>query len=269
MSGLQVKSLSVAFRSGRGAASTLAAPVLDQVSWTLQPGEALGLLGASGSGKSLSALATLGLLPAGAEILGGQIEFESRDILTMDPKTLRTQVRGQGIGLVFQEPFTALNPLMRVGEQIAESLRLHQGLSAAAASREAAAWLDRVGLTPGESRARQYPHQYSGGMRQRALIALALAPRPRLLIADEPTTALDATVQAQVLGLIDRLRKELGFGLLIISHDLGVIRRLADHAVVMEKGRVVEQGSVSDLLEKPQSSAAQRLMAAYRVLAGV
>jgi ABC-type glutathione transport system ATPase component len=268
MSGLQVKNLSLAFRAGRGASSQLGSPVLDQVSWTLEPGQALGLLGASGSGKSLSALATLGLLPAGAEILGGEIEFEGQNLLAMDAETLRTQVRGKGIGLVFQEPFTALNPLMRVGDQIAESLSLHKGLDAGAAAKEAAAWLDRVGLTPGESRARQYPHQYSGGMRQRALIALALAPHPRLLIADEPTTALDATVQAQVLGLVDRLRQELGFGLLIISHDLGVIRRLADKAVVMEKGRVVEQGSVSSLLQHPQSPAAQRLMAAYRVLAG-
>jgi ABC-type glutathione transport system ATPase component len=157
---------------------------------------------------------------------------------------------------------------MRVGEQIAESLRLHRGLSAPAAATEAAAWLDRVGLSPGLSRARQYPHQFSGGMRQRALIALALAPQPRLLIADEPTTALDATVQAQVLGLIDRLRQELGFSLLIISHDLGVIRRLAERAVVMEKGRVVEEGPVEALLKAPQSAAAQRLMAAHRALAG-
>ncbi len=236
MNALQVRHLSVAFGGGPR--------VLDDVSWDLREGEALGLLGASGSGKSLSALATLGLLPRGAKILGGSIEFEGRDLLKLDPETLRTDVRGAGIGLVFQEPFTALNPLMRVGAQIAESLRLHRGLSAPEAAKEAGAWLDRVGLSPGASRARQYPHQYSGGMRQRALIALALAAQPRLLIADEPTTALDATVQAQVLGLIDRLRRELGFSLLIISHDLGVIRRLASQAVVMEHGKVVEQGTV-------------------------
>jgi ABC-type glutathione transport system ATPase component len=260
MNALQVRHLSVAFANG--------VRVLDDVSWDLREGEALGLLGASGSGKSLSALATLGLLPPGATILSGSIEFEGRDLLKMDAETLRTHVRGAGIGLVFQEPFTALNPLMRVGEQIAESLRLHRGLSVPDAAKEAEGWLERVGLSPGDSRARQYPHQYSGGMRQRALIALALAAQPRVLIADEPTTALDATVQAQVLGLIDRLRKELGFGLLIISHDLGVIRRLASQAVVMEHGKVVEQGPVDALLEAPQSAAAKRLMAAHRALAG-
>jgi peptide/nickel transport system ATP-binding protein len=260
MNALQVSGLSVAFGGGPR--------VLDGVTWAIGEGQALGLLGSSGSGKSLSALATLGLLPPGAGILGGSIEFEGQDILAMDAETLRTQVRGAGIGLVFQEPFTALNPLMRVGEQIAESLRLHLNLGRAEADREAAAWLERVGLTPGPSRARQYPHQFSGGMRQRALIALALAPKPRLLIADEPTTALDATVQAQVLGLIDRLRDELGFSLLIISHDLGVIRRLASEAVVMDKGRVVEQGPVERLVQAPQSAAAKRLMAAHMALAG-
>ena len=266
MSGLRLEGLSIAF-SQAGSAG-LGPRVLDGVSWALKPGQALGLLGSSGSGKSLSALATLGLLPSGAKILEGSIHFEGRDLTKLDAETLRKEVRGGGIGLVFQEPFTALNPLMRVGEQIAESLRLHKGLSGAAADREAAAWLERVGLAPGGSRARQYPHQYSGGMRQRALIALALAPQPRLLIADEPTTALDATVQAQVLGLIDQLREELGFSLLIISHDLGVIRRLADEAVVMAHGKVVEQGSVGQLMQAPKSEAAQRLMAAHRALAG-
>ena len=261
MNALKVENLRIGFAAEP--------PVLNDASWTLDAGGALGLLGASGSGKSLSALAILGLLPNGAKILGGKILFDGQDLLTMDHETLRTQVRGRGIGLIFQEPFTALNPLMRVGEQIAESLRLHQGLSQAAADQKAATWLERVGLGPGAARARQYPHQLSGGMRQRALIAIALAPQPRVLIADEPTTALDATVQAQVLTLIDRLRVELGFSLLIISHDLGVIRRLADRAVVMEKGRVVEEGTVQQLTASPQSAAAQRLMAEHHVLAGV
>jgi ABC-type glutathione transport system ATPase component len=268
MSSLRLESLSLAFRQG-GPQAPLGPLVLDQVSWSLKTGQALGLLGASGSGKSLSALAPLGLLPPGAVVTGGSIIFEGHDLLSLDPESLRTQVRGAGIGLVFQEPFSALNPLMRVGEQIAESLRLHLKLERAEAAREAAAWLERVGLTPGEQRARQYPHQLSGGMRQRALIALALAPRPRLLIADEPTTALDATVQAQVLALIDRLRGELGFSLLIISHDFAVIRRLADEAVVMEKGRVVETGKLAQLMTSPQSGAARRLMASYQSFAGV
>lgn len=268
MSGLSLQGVSLAFRHGNDPNAPLGPQVLDNVNWDLEPGQALGLLGASGSGKSLSALAALGLLPPGAEILGGSIEFEGRDVLSLDAETLRKEVRGKGIGLVFQEPFTALNPLMRVGEQIAESLRLHLGLDEAAADREAIVWLEHVGLTPGAARARQYPHQFSGGMRQRALIALALAPQPRLLIADEPTTALDATVQAQVLALIDRLRYELGFGLLIISHDLGVIRRLAPEAVVMSRGKVVERGTVEQLMNAPKSEAAKRLMAAHNALAG-
>jgi ABC-type glutathione transport system ATPase component len=268
MSSLRLEALSVAFRQGAGSRAPLGPAVLDKVSWSLKTGQSLGILGASGSGKSLSALAPLGLLPSGAVVTGGSIIFEGHDLLNLDPESLRGQVRGAGIGLVFQEPFNALNPLMRVGEQIAESLRLHLKLDAAEAAREAAAWLERVGLTPGPSRARQYPHQLSGGMRQRALIALALAPKPRLLIADEPTTALDATVQAQVLGLIDRLRGELGFSLLIISHDLGVIRRLADRAVVMDKGQVVEEGTVEQLMRDPQSAAAKRLMAAHQALVG-
>jgi len=239
--------------------------VVRGVSFSLAAGQSLGLLGASGSGKSLSALAVLGLLPAACQWRGGRVRFNGQDLSALDPAARRA-LCGASIGLVFQEPFTALNPLRRVGEQLAEGLRLHKGLGRAAADREAAAWLEKVGLAPGASRARQYPHQFSGGMRQRALLAMALACGPRLLICDEPTTALDATVQAQMLELLRRLQKDLGFALVMISHDLAVIRAVAPRAVVMEAGQVVESGDVDAILKDPQSGAARRLMDAYAVL---
>jgi ABC-type glutathione transport system ATPase component len=239
--------------------------VVRGVSFSLEAGQSLGLLGASGSGKSLSALAILGLLPSACQWRGGRVLLEGQDLAGLGAEARRA-LCGAAIGLVFQEPFTALNPLLRVGEQLAEGLRLHRGLDRASADREAAAWLEKVGLTPGPSRARQYPHQFSGGMRQRALLAMALACGPRLLICDEPTTALDATVQAQMLELLRRLQKELGFALLIISHDLAVIRAVAPRAVVMEAGEVVETGDVDSILLNPHSGAARRLMDAYAVL---
>jgi len=239
--------------------------VVHGVSFGLEAGQSLGLLGASGSGKSLSALAILGLLPATCQWRGGKVLFNGQDLALLEAGE-RRKLCGASIGLVFQEPFTALNPLLRVGEQLAEGLRLHQGLDRAAADREASLWLERVGLAPGPSRARQYPHQFSGGMRQRALLAMALACGPRLLICDEPTTALDATVQAQMLDLLRRLQRDLGFALLIISHDLAVIRAVAPRAVVMEAGKVVESGEVDSILKDPQSGAARRLMDAYAVL---
>jgi ABC-type glutathione transport system ATPase component len=240
-------------------------PVVDGLSFELGAGESLGLVGASGSGKSLSALALMGLLPPRASVSGGEARFEGQDIFKLSAEA-RRRLRGGGMGLVFQEPFSALNPLMRVGRQIEEALELHQGLRGAAAAREAAAWLERVGILPGDDRAAQYPHQYSGGMRQRALLAMALAGRPRLLICDEPTTALDATVQAQMLALIKRLQAELGFALIIISHDLAVIHALAPRALVLEAGRVAEQGPVADIFQAPQSQAAQRLVKAEAAL---
>lgn len=257
MSLLTVEDLSISFGAGP--------LVVDRAAFELEAGGSLGLVGASGSGKSLSALAIMGLLPKAAAVRSGRIVFEGRDLLAMDEEDRRA-LRGGALGLVFQEPFTALNPLMRVGAQIAESLRLHQRMDAASARCAAAEALERVGLTPGPERARQYPHQYSGGMRQRALLAMALAGKPRLLIADEPTTALDSTVQAQILALLKRLQAELGFALLIISHDLAVIHALAGRAAVMERGRVVELSDLATLLNAPSSPAAKRLIAAYQAL---
>jgi ABC-type glutathione transport system ATPase component len=259
MSLLSVEDLSIAFGAGP--------PVVDRAAFGLEAGASLGLLGASGSGKSLTALAVMGLLPKAALLRGGRIVFEGRDLLSA-PEEERRKLRGGALALVFQEPFTALNPLMRVGAQIEESLRLHLGLSPLQARSEAAYALERVGLSPGPEMARKYPHQYSGGMRQRALLAMALAGKPRLLIADEPTTALDSTVQAQILALLKRLQAELGFALLIISHDLAVIHALARKVVVMEQGRVVERADLADLLRSPASPAAQRLIAAYSALSG-
>jgi len=241
--------------------------VVQGLGFGLEAGQSLGLVGASGSGKSLSALALMGLLPPGAKVRQGRICFERQELLDL-PDEQRRLLRGGAIGLVFQEPFTALNPLMRVGAQIEESLVL-RGMDAASAERAAAEALEQVGLSPGAERALQYPHQYSGGMRQRALLAMALAGQPRLLIADEPTTALDAPVQAQMLALIKGLQKRLGFALLIISHDLGVIHALAEEAVILEKGRVVERGTVTGLLNAPKSEALKRLLNAHASLAGM
>jgi ABC-type glutathione transport system ATPase component len=257
MSLLQLEGLEIRFGD--------AAPVVDGVKFALEPGQSLGLVGASGSGKSLSALALMGLLPQGARITAGTALFEGRSLFELDPEARRS-LRGSGIGLVYQEPFNALNPLLRVGRQLEEALELHRGLSGQAAAQEAASWLERIGITPGAERALQYPHQFSGGMRQRVLLALALAGQPRLLICDEPTTALDATVQAQMLALIQRLQKELGFALLIISHDLAVIHALAPRALVMAEGKVVEEGSVEQLFNAPQSDAAKRLVRAEAAL---
>ena len=260
MSLLEVEGLSLGFGD--------AAAVLDALSFDLEAGDSLGLLGASGSGKSLSALAVMGLLPEGCQWRGGSVRFEGRDLAALAPGPRRA-LCGGAMGLVFQEPFTALNPLQRVGDQVAEGLRLHRGLGRAQAGQEAAAWLDRVGLQAGVAKAMLYPHQLSGGMRQRALLAMALACGPRLLICDEPTTALDATVQAHILALLKRLKAELGFALIIISHDLAVIHALAPQALVLERGKVVEQGPVTEILARSRSAAARRLVQAYRTLGAI
>jgi ABC-type glutathione transport system ATPase component len=255
---LELKGLSAAFGPKQ---------VLSSASWKLDDGECLGLVGESGSGKSLTALAVMGLLPAGAKISAGSILFEGRELLGLAAGELR-KLRGASISMVFQEPFTCLNPVMRVGDQVAEVLILHRGMGKAEAGREAAQWLGRVGIAEPESRARQYPHQFSGGMRQRVMIAMAMACRPRLLIADEPTTALDVTVQAQILKLLKGLAADLGVSLLMISHDLGVIHAMADTVVVMKNGEVVEQGPRDQVYADPQHAYTQELMQSYANWAG-
>ena len=241
--------------------------VLSSVTWALEAGTCVGLVGESGSGKSLSALAVLGLLPTGARIDSGSIRFEGRELLGLADDELR-QIRGASISMVFQEPFTCLNPVMRVGEQIAEVLVLHRGMGRDEALEEAARWLGRTGIADPQARARQYPHQFSGGMRQRAMIAMAMACRPKLLIADEPTTALDVTVQAQILKLLKELSKEFGVSLLMISHDLGVIHYMADTVVVMKGGELKEQGTTAKVFSGPQSAYTRELMQSYLSWAG-
>jgi oligopeptide/dipeptide ABC transporter ATP-binding protein len=214
----------------------------------IEAGQTLGLVGESGSGKSMTALAVMGLLPEPIRVRSGAVRVDGRDVVPL-PEAERRTVRGARVGMVYQEPMTALNPLMRVGPQIVEGLTAH-GMAAPAARARAAEALERVGL-PVDRALRAYPHQLSGGMRQRAMIAIAVAPRPRVLIADEPTTALDVTIQRQVIDLVDELRREDGMAVLWITHDLGVVAHIADRTAVMYAGRVVEEGATKDLFARP------------------
>ena len=222
------------------------------VDFRLHEGELLGVVGESGCGKSVTMLSLLGLLPTPpAQVVSGTARFGGRDLMRLDRDALR-QVRGAQIGFVFQDPMTSLNPALSVGFQIAEPLRTHLGFGKAAAWRRAAELLDLVGMPAAKRRLREYPHQFSGGMRQRVMIALALACDPKVLIADEPTTALDVTVQAQILDLVRRLRRELGMAIVWITHDLGVVAGLADRVMVMYGGLVVERGGVEDIYLRPR-----------------
>ncbi|WP_243224921.1 ABC transporter ATP-binding protein [Microbacterium sp. CIAB417] len=232
--------------------------VIDGISFRVGPGERLGLIGESGSGKSLTALAVLGLLPSGATA-NGSIRWGDTELIGMPDREL-AGYRGDDIGIVFQEPRTALNPIRTVGRQIAESLRIHTGISrreAAARSVEEAA---RVRLPDPASIVNRYPHQLSGGQRQRVAIAMALACRPRLLIADEPTTALDVTIQAEILDLLLSLVEDEGMSLVFITHDLAVLAQVATHGVVLEHGRIVESAPVATLLSAPSSPITQGLL---------
>jgi peptide/nickel transport system ATP-binding protein len=232
--------------------------VVDEISFDVPDGARLGLIGESGSGKSLTALAVLGLLPEGAHA-GGSIRFNGRELIGASDREL-ARLRGDEIGIVFQEPQTALNPIRPVGRQIAESIRIHERVSRKEASARAVAEAARVALDDPESIVRRYPHQLSGGQRQRVALAMALACRPRLLIADEPTTALDVTIQAEVLDLLRTLVAEDGMSLIFITHDLAVLSQVATHGVVLESGRVAEAGSVEQLLNAPVSSVTQALV---------
>lgn len=242
---LSVEGLRLAFGTGEDAIEALRG-----VDISIGPGECLGLVGESGSGKSLTAFTTMGLLPTQSHVVAGRVMFAGQDLLQKSERELE-QLRGNDLSMIFQEPMTALNPVMHVGEQIAAPLRRHLGLSRKAARTRAIEQLDLVGIPDPHARVDNFPHEMSGGMRQRTMIAMALACDPKLLIADEPTTALDTTIQAQIIELLNGLRRELGLSILIITHDLGVIAEMADRVAVMYGGRVVEESPVDKLFDEP------------------
>ncbi|MDF0602916.1 ABC transporter ATP-binding protein [Psychromarinibacter sp. C21-152] len=244
---LDVKELKTVFRTRRGEVHAV-----NSVSFDLKPGELLGVVGESGSGKSVTMMSLIGLLPSPpAEVRGGQVMFGDQDLLQADDDTLRA-IRGARIGFVFQDPMTSLNPVFTVGFQIMEPLRKHMGMDKRAARVRAKELLELVGIPDAASRLTDFPHQFSGGMRQRVMIAIALACDPQVLIADEPTTALDVTIQAQILELVKDLRQKLGMAIVWITHDLGVIAGIADRVIVMYGGQIVEHAPVKELFGNPQ-----------------
>jgi peptide/nickel transport system ATP-binding protein len=244
---LEVNGLSLTF--SRDAASP---NLLDGVSFSVREGETLCIVGESGSGKSVTSLALMGLLPSPpARVVAGTAMFGGHDLLQLPERAL-ADIRGNHMSMIFQEPMTSLNPAFTVGHQIAEGIRRHRGVSRRASREEALEWLRRVGIPAAQSRFHAYPHELSGGMRQRVMIAMAVANRPKLLIADEPTTALDVTIQAQVLALIRSLQVETGTAVVLITHDLGVVAEVADEVAVMYAGSILERGSVADIFDDPQ-----------------
>ncbi len=251
---LSVRDLTVNFDVARGRIRAVAG-----VSFDLAPGETLGLVGESGCGKTVTALSILRLLQSPPAAVTGEIRFQGED-LARGPEARMRQIRGDRIAMVFQEPMTALNPVLTIGEQVAEALRLHRGLSHPEAWREAAAALARVGFPDAAHRLGQYPHQLSGGLRQRALMAMALACDPEILIADEPTTALDVTIQAQILALLATLKAELGLAVLFITHNLGIVAQTADRVAVMYAGLMVEQAATAELFRHPDHPYTQGLL---------
>lgn len=254
---LDVQSLQVAFPGTAGDVRAV-----DGITFTVGQGETVCLVGESGCGKSLTALSLLRLVPLPGRITAGsQIRFDGRDMLTLDDTALRS-IRGRQMAMIFQEPMTALNPVLSVGEQIAEVVRVHTRGSRADAWQQAVSMLAQVGIADAPARAKQYPHELSGGMRQRVMIAMALVLSPRLVIADEPTTALDVTIQAQILELLREMRARTGMALLLITHDLGVVAEMASRVIVMYAGRVVEEAPVTSLFANPSHPYTEGLLAA-------
>jgi ABC-type dipeptide/oligopeptide/nickel transport system ATPase component len=252
---LELHNLSIRFRTENGTVDAV-----KRLSFSMKDGESLAIVGESGSGKSVTALSLTRLLPTPpAEYAGGRILFRGQDVLKMSPSQIR-HVRGGGIAYIFQEPATSLNPVYSIRSQIAEGIRLHRP-DVVDLDAEVIKWLGAVGIVDPEKRMHDYPHQLSGGMQQRAMIAMALGCRPRLLIADEPTTALDVTIQAQILAELRRLRAEFGMALILITHNFGIIRGLCDRVAVMLRGEIVEYGDTESLLKNPQHPYTKALIA--------
>lgn len=252
---LEVNHLSTVFKMKRGTVKAV-----NDISFSCEDGEILAIVGESGSGKSVTSLSIMQLLAENAEIASGEILYKGENLLEKSKSEMRS-IRGNQISMIFQEPMTSLNPVLRIGEQLAESIRLHMKLDKKAALDRTVEMLELVGIPSPEQRVKDYPHQMSGGMRQRVMIAMALSCNPQLLIADEPTTALDVTIQAQILDLIYQLRKKLGMAVLLITHDLGVVAEAADRVIVMYCGKVVEEATVEDLFEEPLHPYTQGLLA--------
>jgi peptide/nickel transport system ATP-binding protein/oligopeptide transport system ATP-binding protein len=260
---LDVRGLQTVFRTRGGDVHAV-----NSVSFHLRPGELLGVVGESGSGKSVTMMSLIGLLPSPpADVRAGEVLLGGTDVLKLGPEQLRA-VRGRRIGFVFQDPMTSLNPVFTVGNQIMEPLRAHMGMDKARATERAVELLELVGIPDARRRLRDYPHQFSGGMRQRVMIAIALACDPEVLIADEPTTALDVTIQAQIIELVKDLREKLGMAIIWITHDLGVIAGIADRVMVMYGGQVVEQGPVQELFANPRHPYTRALLQTIPSLTG-
>ena len=251
---LEVQGLEVTFPTTRGPLKAV-----DGVSYSIAAGQTLGVVGESGCGKSVAALAILGLLPPPGAVTAGQVLFAGADLVRLDRGALR-RLRGDRLAMIFQDPLSALNPVVPIGDQVGETLVIHRQVAPSLARKEAAALLRRVGISDPDRRITEYPHQLSGGMRQRAVIAMAVACRPALLFADEPTTALDVTVQAQILDLLDELRADTGMAMQFISHNLAVVSRLADEVVVMYAGRIVERAPTNELFRHPAHPYTQALI---------
>jgi len=251
---IDIRDLTICFDKDRRSSMAV-----DDVSFHVDRGEILAVVGESGSGKSATALSIMRLLPRAGRVASGVINFKGRDLLTLSEREMRS-IRGGDIAMIFQEPMTSLNPVFTAGHQIGEAIVAHQGVSRATARRRVLDLLDAVEMPDPYRRIDYFPHQMSGGQRQRVMIAMALASKPSLIIADEPTTALDVIIQAQILYLLKRLQAEIGAGVLFITHDLGVVAEMADRAVVMQHGRIVEQGSVADIFKQPKASYTQKLL---------
>jgi peptide/nickel transport system ATP-binding protein len=253
---LEVDNLQTHFRTPDGVNRAV-----DGISFAVEAGETVAIVGESGCGKSVTANSILRLVPQPPGKIGGAIRFQGRDLLKLSERAMR-EVRGNDISMIFQEPMTSLNPVLTIGRQIAEPLRLHQGLSRESVEQRVVEMLGLVGIAEPRRRAREYPHQLSGGMRQRVMIAIALACRPKLLIADEPTTALDVTIQAQILNLMTDLKRRVGAAIILITHDLGVVAETAERVMVMYAGRKVEEAPVTELFRSPRHPYTRGLLSA-------